>query len=332
MTTTPKKMSLYEAGKPRPDANARVAEWLSGSVSLREHAPVKAFSGARVLLDAALNTALSNGEDLRSAARKTLSGLTTFMFAQSLDDALGYLSVETINAGGFRTARSQGFAKNWGENFVNSIVYVLARAYEHHPLVVVAKGTPPLLRNRLESTRLVPLHGSKEKIKIGIECDLCVYRRDDPERCVVVNAKTRLKEVFHIGTMWALLFDIMTDPELRKRFGIVADKPLDRRKARYVFATADSVNTDGAKTQGGDVERDEPRNLIKMDALFFDYVFVSKEGIGHVAKKLDASGTREAVFHELGCLVDLIDQIVASSEESPLSGRERDDLPIVPGA
>jgi len=271
---------------------------------------------------------MSQGLDIKGAAKKVLSGLTEIMFAQSLDDALHYLSTDTINEGGFRSAKSQGFAKNWGENFVNSIVYILALVYESSDSVLVGKGTPKPLKARLDSTRLVPLHGSKEAISISIESDACIFRRDDPERCVIVNAKTRLKEVFHIGTMWALLFDIMTDPVLRKRFGIVADLPLNRRKARYVFATADSVNSKGERTQGCDVERDEPRNLIKMDALFFDYVFVSKEGIGHVATELEPKRTREAVFHELGCIIDLIDEIVDSSEEPPLSGRERDDLPV----
>ncbi len=323
------KISLYAGGHPRADFNTLVVEWLAGRVQLKEHQPAKAFGGARALIDAAIDSSLAEGRDLTGAARKALSGLTTFMFAQSLNDALGYLSEDMINEGGFRSARSQGFAKNWGENFVNSIVYVLARAYEHHPNVIVAKGTPKPLKPRLESTRLVPLDGSREEISIGIESDLCVFRRDDPERCVIVNAKTRLKEVFHIGTMWALLFDIMTDPVLRQRFGVVADQPLDRRKARYVFATADSVNTGGERTQGCDVERDAPRNLIKMDALFFDYVFVSKEGIGHVARELDTTRAREAVFHELGCIIDLVDQIVVSSDQPPLSGRERDDLPLV---
>ena len=321
--------SLYINDQPRDDFNTLVVRWLSGQTRVKEHQPTKAFGGALTLLDAAINSSLAEGLDLKGATRKTLSGLTTFMFAQSLDDALGHLSAEMINEGGFRSARSQGFAKNWGENFVNSIVYLLARAYEHHPDVIVAKGTPRPLRARLEATRLVPLHGNQEAISISIESDLCIFRRDDPERCVIVNAKTRLKEVFHIGTMWALLFDIMTDPVLRTRFGMVADQALDRRKARYVFATADSVNSGGAKTQGADVERDAPRNLIKMDALFFDYVFVSKEGIGHVARELNTHQTREAVFHELGCIIDLIDEIVVASEQPPLSGRERDDLPLI---
>ena len=63
----------------------------------------------------------------------------------------------------------------------------------------------------------------------------------------------------------------------------------------------------GRKTQGSDVERPQPRNLIAMDASFFDYVFVSKTGIPHVANTI-ALGTRGALFHELGCLTKLIEQ------------------------
>jgi len=62
------------------------------------------------------------------------------------------------------------------------------------------------------------------------------------------------------------------------------------------------------RSQGPDVERESPRNLIAMDASFFDYVLVSKKGIVHVSESINLSSTKEALFHELGCLVDLVEQ------------------------
>jgi hypothetical protein len=56
-----------------------------------------------------------------------------------------------------------------------------------------------------------------------------------------------------------------------------------------------------------------------MDASFFDYVFVSKTGISHVSNTLKLSGIREALFHELGCLIDMTEQkfgITLGSEQA----------------
>jgi len=67
------------------------------------------------------------------------------------------------------------------------------------------------------------------------------------------------------------------------------------------------VKEGGRKSQGPDVEREEPRNLIAMDASFFDYVFVSKSDIPHVSATLELPD-KEALFHELGCLWNLVEQ------------------------
>ena len=39
-----------------------------------------------------------------------------------------------------------------------------------------------------------------------------------------------------------------------------------------------------------------------------EYVFVSKRGIPHLASTLSLGQRREAMFHELGCLLDLVQQ------------------------
>ena len=104
-----------------------------------------------------------------------------------------------------------------------------------------------------------------------------------------------------------MLFDILEDAHCQEKWGLDRASEEDVSKALYVFATADMVAKGGRKTQGPDVERSEPRNLIAMDASFFDYVFVSKTGIQHVENSIKL-GVRGALFHELGCLVDLIEQ------------------------
>ena len=55
-----------------------------------------------------------------------------------------------------------------------------------------------------------PLQGDTPTI-VPLEGDLAVFSRTDPLNAVVVNAETRLKKVFHTGTMWALTFDNIGD-------------------------------------------------------------------------------------------------------------------------
>jgi hypothetical protein len=231
------------------------------------------------------------------------------MFSHDLSEELKQrLDPALINAGGFRTTLSQGVAKNVGENFVNLLVFALASLLEDQDDILVDKGLPPALKSALTLQREVQLQSSIKTIEIPLEGDLAIFSRTDPLNAVVVSAKTRLKEVFHIGTMWALFFDMIGDTHCLAKWQLTGDVTVDRRRLSYVFATADMVNSEGAKSQGPDVERDEPRNLIAMDASFFDYVFVSKSGIPHVATTLNFGSPKEALFHELGCILDLVEQ------------------------
>jgi hypothetical protein len=217
------------------------------------------------------------------------------------------LSAAPINEGGFRTALSQGFAKNAGENFINVIVYALADLLQGQDEVLVDKGTPRPLRDLLTLRRsFVDPHGATREITIPIESDLAVWRRSNPAEALIVSAKTRLKEIFHVGTMWKIFFDMLDDDYCLEKWGL--EGPGTDLEMRYVFATADNIPSGGTHTQGPDVERDDVRNLIAMDASFFDYVFVSKSGIDHVASELDLDAGREALFHELGCLIQLVEQ------------------------
>lgn len=132
-----------------------------------------------------------------------------------------------------------------------------------------------------------------------------------PPYAIVVSAKTRLKEVFHIGTMWSLLLAIMSDEYCLQKWNLKTNASVeDLASISYVFATADMIPETGERTQGADVGRTEVRNLIAMDAAFFDYVFVAKpkQGYVHIADSLDMEQGREALFHQLGCLLDLIEQ------------------------
>ena len=303
------KIRLYDpVGVPCPEFNARIKEWLESKRSLREHTKPAAFEQVRDKYCKAVAAHQAAGLSNRDAHRVALSTLTNMLLGHNLAAELrDRLSEDPINPAGFRTTLSQGVAKNVGENFVNVIVYALAALLANQDRILVDKGMPPALRKALTLKRTVPLKTGAKEIRIPIECDAAVYCREDCLNAIIISAKTRLKEVFHIGTMWKILFDILGDQRSQEKWGLTRDVDADVSKILYVFATADMVAEGGRKTQGPDVERPEPRNLIAMDASFFDYVFVSKTGIAHAENEI-ALGTRGALFHELGCLVVLIEQ------------------------
>jgi hypothetical protein len=300
---------LYTAqGQPVDGFNSLVKGWLEGSTQVREHRTPAAFDGVRRAYDEAITAVEETGLSAVETHAQMLSNLSDLMQGDDLSAELaGRLSDANINTGGVRTALSQGFSKNVGENFINLIVYALADLLEGQDQILVDKGTPAPLKQFLTPIRTFEgtTSGVRE-IDVKIECDLAVWNRARPESAIVLSGKTRLKEIFHVGTMWKLLFDMIGDEHCESKWGLrTVDQELD---VQYVFATADLIPSDGTRTQGPDVERDEVRNLIAMDASFFDYVFVSKTGIGHVATELDLQAGREALFHTLGCLTSLIAQ------------------------
>ena len=301
------KQRLYQDGAPSARFNELVLGWLEESVEVREHATPAAFTTVRQAYDVARAALEHSGLTAKQAHVKLLSD-SEFIMGDDLSASLTErLSSEPINQQGVRTALAQGFVKNIGENFINLLAYAFADLLASRDDVLVDKGTPPPLRPYLTMRRVFTGAGGVQRtISIPIECDIAVWRRDDPARAIIVSAKTRLKEVFHIGTMWKLLYDMLGDPYCLQKWKLQG--PAAEPDMLYVFATADMIPKGGTQTQGPDVERDEVRNLIAMDASFFDYVFVSKAEIGHVSPKLDLSAGREALFHELGCLIELVEQ------------------------
>lgn len=301
------KPRLYQTktSNPQPCFNAMVLQWLQDELRVVEHSPAAAFLPVRTLFDLEIEQLGSPAS--RNAHRALLSRLTPMLLDIDLTDHLkGRLLASLVNETGFRTTLSQGQAKNNGENFVNAIVYSLARLLQHQDDVLIDKGTPPCLKSALTLKRTASLASGVASFRVPIECDFAIFSRSNPSNAIVVSAKTRLKEVFHIGTMWKLLFDMAGDRHCEEKWGLTSEGVT--ANIEYCFATADMIPPGGKNTQGPDVERTSPRNLIAMDASFFDYVFVSKTGIPHVANTLNYSGEREALFHELGCLVDLIEQ------------------------
>lgn len=137
-----------------------------------------------------------------------------------------------------------------------------------------------------------------------VESDFCIFSRTNPLNAIVCSAKTRLKEVFHIGTMWKLFFDVLDDEHCKQKWGlrgVGGTSDMD-----YVFATADNIREGGKNSQGPDLKPEGVRNLLALDASFFDYVFVSKSGLDYVSDRLVYTSGREALFHELGCVLDMI--------------------------
>jgi len=304
---------LYDSsGAPSAGFNTAIRGWLEGSLRVKEHVRPKAFEELRVAYDLELDTLLQKGVCRWQAHGMLLSNLTKLMLGNDITGQLATrLAAENINPLGFRSALSQGLAKNTGENFINAIVYAVSDSLMDQDEVLVDKGLPPPLREWLTLKKTVVQRASGSRtLTASIEGDLCVFSRSAPHNAIIVSAKTRLKEVFHIGPMWKLLFDMIGDQYCLQKWGLVAKS--SRPDMLYVFATADMIPPGGTRTQGPDVERREVRNLIALDASFFDYVFVSKQGISHVSPDLNLLGPREALFHELGCLLDLVRQKFAA--------------------
>lgn len=307
----PSSCPLYVNGTPTADFNSLVQGWLRDDIRVREHKPPAAFGKLRHAYEGRL-AQLSHNPRQWENHRVLLSDLTNVMLGINLAPSISdRLESSTINEGGFRTALAQGVAKNSGENFVNMIVYALADSLAHQDEVLVDKGLPAPLKEALTLRRTFAGAGEgRQELTIPIESDFCVFARSNPRNAIIGSAKTRLKEVFHIGTMWKLFFDMLDDPHCLQKWSLETSDTTcsPPRDMEYIFATADMVPPGGQRSQGGDVEREEPRNLIKVDASFFDYVFVSKRGISHVSESLNLQNGREALFHELGCLFDLIEQ------------------------
>ena len=310
MAHRPPKTSLYlsEPDSFSPGFNRLIVSWLRNESLVREHQPAKAFEPVRKAYDVLLQALVASGNTPVDAHRAALTSLTPLLLGVDISKFLsGRLDPSLINVSGFRTALAQGSAKNNGENFVNVMVYALGMLLSNQDEVLIDKGAPPKLREALTLVRSVKLANRTDELKLPIECDFSIFSRTNPLKAIVINAKTRLKEVFHVATMWKLLFDSIGDSHCAAKWGLKSSaNPAD---VTYCFATADMIPKEGKKTQGPDVERAYPRNLIAMDASFFHYVFVSKPDISHVAKTLAfGANKKEALFHELGCLIDLIMQ------------------------
>lgn len=309
---------LYDAaGRPATDFNRKILGWLEGTIRVREHQPPKVFQELRTKyaegVDAALRAARDRAPTRWHAHEFMLSRVTDLMFGIDLGALVaGRMSAESINKGGFRSKHSQSVAKNSGENFINLLVWALADVLSVQDEILVDKGLPPPIRDALTLVRpFRSKSGAVRELEVPIETDFCIFSRTDPHNAIIGSAKTRLKEVFHIGTMWKILFDCIDDDYCLKKWGmrrrvVGASKKLSRMQ--YIFATADMIAKGAQDSQGGDVERKEIRNLIAVDASFFDYVFVSKHGIPHVSSCMEVGGGREALFHELGCILHLIEQ------------------------
>lgn len=301
----PKKTHLYLAGAPAPQFNKLVLSWLKGELEVYEHAPPRAFDGLRKAYDDLRGELVAKGASKLDSHKKVLSTLTDLMLGTDLRTKLLELLGDRAYDGGFRSALAQGLAKNVGENFTNAIVYGLADLLCDQDEVLVDKGLCAPVKPLVRIQRPIALSHQNENLDVLIEVDFAIWRRDAPDDAIVGSAKTRLKEIFHIGTMWKLFFDMIDDPAAKQKWGLVAAGPTTNMD--YVFATADLIGGKAERSQGPDISDSGVRNMIKFDASFFDYVFVSKSGT-QMSSTLDLAAGRETLFHELGCLVDLTAQ------------------------
>jgi hypothetical protein len=301
-------VELYPNGIPVRGFNKTILEWLRETTVVKNHKTPPIFITLRNKYDSLFSALVRDGATPELAHRHLLSNLTSeILFPVDNKPLLSKRLTDKVgNQTGARTPLSQSLSKNSGENFVNLIVYSLAQFFEDSDNILVDKGTPQFLKEKLFLKRIVRLKDGTREIKIPIESDFVVFSRSNRDKAIIFNAKTRLKEVFHIGTMWKLFFDIAQSEELKSHWGLAGGENISGIK--YCFATADMINPTGKDTQGVDVPTDsEPRNLIQMDASFFDYVFVSKNGAS-IASNLKISDRKEGLFHEMACIIDLAKQ------------------------
>lgn len=295
------RASLYRDGI-HGQFNSVVQRWLEGEINnLVEHTTPAAFDVTLEEYKQGLESLRE--EDVDMPRTQILNMLTGVLLGVDLREELGArLDDEPISEGGFRTTVGQGQAKNTGMNYENLIVYNLATALEGTP-VAVDRGAPDELEEELTINRTA----CGTDIELGLMGDIAIFRKNDPLDAIILHSKTRWKEVVHIDVMWKLLFDIASDEELAEQWNLEVDSnELD--DVLYCFASADSVPPGGRNTQGPDIPNDGmPRNLICADASFFDFVFVSKPDISYTEESIPPTLEREALFHELGAIHDLVE-------------------------
>lgn len=189
-----------------------------------------------------------------------------------------------------RTRQSQGVAKNLGTMYTYLLVYNLAENLMGTE-AAAAVHMPRKLRDASTLTR----EYAGDEITIPIEGDLVVFNPsnyDDPS--IFVSCKYSMKERSHIVTMWGLLTDIAQDAGQRDKYDITLDDPnglVDN--IIYTFATPDD-NSDLIN----------PRNLIKMDASFIDYVFAGRQEATDAPTTVDLD--EEHLVHSTEAIYDLI--------------------------
>lgn len=189
-----------------------------------------------------------------------------------------------------RTRRSQGVAKNLGTIYTYLLTYNLCEN-----LLGTEATAAVHMPNKLREATTLHREYAGENITIPIEGDLVVFNPenyDDPS--ILISCKYSMKERSHIVTMWGLLSDIAQDEEQREQYNIELNDPnglVDNMI--YAFATPDDNE-----------DLRDPRNLIKMDASFIDYVFSGRQGTTDAPKSVNLGD--EHLVHYSSAIYDLI--------------------------
>jgi len=138
------RANLYSCSNPE-SFNKSVIRWLRGEVQISNHSQPIAFR-PYIYAYEDLKRKLNESRG-KPPQREILNHLTDILLSVDLKKELSKrLSDET--GSGFRSALSQGLAKNMGENFVDLIVYNLAEGLGNSG-IVVDKGVPPLLKKEM---------------------------------------------------------------------------------------------------------------------------------------------------------------------------------------
>lgn len=208
----------------------------------------------------------------RDLGQGTAPPLTTEDLAEAAELALAAPppAAPTPVSTGLRDKRSQMLVSRGGKMFERFVPYALSKSLGGTPWAVW-KDTNDI-SNILGISKDELLGFNKwafgQTFRVSLEADFIALRPDAPQDhpIILMNCKTSAKERLHQATMWAILLQIVREPELSKKFDIEVANVERWKKCRYVGVIGDFA------VEQPDL-RGEPRRLLQFDFSFFDYTF-----------------------------------------------------------
>jgi hypothetical protein len=202
------------------------------------------------------------------------------------------------STGGGRSRLNQAVTSNSGKMFERFTAYAASKSLEgtgwaiwkdkkdiEEVIGISKKKFLGLSRNIFESS--IP-------IEIELEADYVAFYASAPldYPIVLFNCKTSLKERLHQATMWAMLLKIVSDSRLREIFNITTQSSALMKNCKYALVSGDFAE------EQPDLKKSVPRNLIRFDFSFFDFVFaaVTSEWNPNIPSKFNPNKNSQQMY------------------------------------